>query len=321
MTTIQNAAEQWLKMVESSRKHKTRTTYETAWRKFADTLKSRKIQPGKTDVSELSEKSMIWFIDDLRSLSPRSERLYVNAINGFFLFMDGMEIRRLNLSSIRLLIHNYCRKPGRRIVQLNREGISEILNDIQHMPIPRKKRDKLVALRDRAFILTLADTGLRVHEACNAKRGDLNYIDQTITTIGKGDKQAIVRLTPRALNAIRDYLNARRDGETGNLAEKPIFARHDQEAYYKTLHMSTKTGRKIIENAVRKYVSGYDKSHRITPHSFRHYFVTTILDKTGDIKLAQEYARHSSIAVTEKYVHISDKELDRKYKEIFEDDD
>ncbi|MCE7861514.1 MAG: hypothetical protein DYG86_17240 [Chloroflexi bacterium CFX2] len=57
---------------------------------------------------------------------------------------------------------------------------------------------------------------------------------------------------------------------------------------------------------------------KITPHSFRHYFVTTVLRGTGNLKIAQELARHKNIQVTQRYTHLSDDELDKAYHEVFE---
>jgi site-specific recombinase XerD len=57
----------------------------------------------------------------------------------------------------------------------------------------------------------------------------------------------------------------------------------------------------------------------ITPHSFRHFFVTRVLTTTGNLKLAQNLARHKNIAVTQRYAHLSDDELDKGYWEVFED--
>ena len=57
----------------------------------------------------------------------------------------------------------------------------------------------------------------------------------------------------------------------------------------------------------------------ITPHSFRHYFVTTVLRSTGNLKMAQELARHKNISVTQRYAHLTDDELDRGYGEIFDE--
>ncbi|MCK5319167.1 MAG: tyrosine-type recombinase/integrase, partial [Anaerolineales bacterium] len=64
---------------------------------------------------------------------------------------------------------------------------------------------------------------------------------------------------------------------------------------------------------------GPEATGTITPHSFRHYFVTTVLRGSGgNLKLAQELARHRNIAVTQRYAHLSDDELDRGYHDIFE---
>ena len=56
----------------------------------------------------------------------------------------------------------------------------------------------------------------------------------------------------------------------------------------------------------------------ITPHTFRHYFVTVALRGSGgNIRLAQELARHRSVVTTQRYAHLSDDELDQTYHEIF----
>jgi site-specific recombinase XerD len=56
----------------------------------------------------------------------------------------------------------------------------------------------------------------------------------------------------------------------------------------------------------------------ITPHTFRHYFVTAVLRGTGNLRLAQELARHRSIASTQVYTHLASDELDQGYYEVFE---
>ncbi len=73
-----------------------------------------------------------------------------------------------------------------------------------------------------------------------------------------------------------------------------------------------------MRDRVRECI-GEEAVGTITPHSFRHYFVTTILGSTGNLKLAQVLARHTNIAVTQRYSHLADDELDKKYQEIFDD--
>jgi len=175
--------------------------------------------------------------------------------------------------------------------------------------------ERLVNLRDRAFLYTLADTGLRVHEACNLRRGDLDWNEGKAMIIGKGNRQDVVRFSTRATTALMDYLHARAiiDGGMGKaLSSLPIFARHDRGAGKKTKPITTTTGRNIITARVAEFV-GPEAVGTITPHSFRHYFVTRVLRSSGNLKLAQELARHKNIAVTQRYAHLSDDELDKGY--------
>jgi site-specific recombinase XerD len=130
----------------------------------------------------------------------------------------------------------------------------------------------------------------------------------------------MVRFSTRAINALRDYLSYREslDLETGKpLSSLPLFARHDKGAGKKIKPITPTTARRIVTECVHQ-ILGREATGTITPHTFLHYFVTTILRKTGNLKLAQVLARHSNIQVTQRYAHISDDELDKGYYEIFE---
>ncbi len=160
-----------------------------------------------------------------------------------------------------------------------------------------------------------------MHEACGLRRGDIDWNEGRAIVTGKGDKQAVIRFSERSLAAQKDYLNARQklDGLAGRkLTALPLFARHDKKAgNNKVRPISTETGRNIIKGRVREAL-GEAAVGTITPHSFRHYFVTTVLRATGgDIHAAQKLARHSNIGVTERYAHLSDDELDRTYHDVF----
>jgi len=102
------------------------------------------------------------------------------------------------------------------------------------------------------------------------------------------------------------------------LAALPLFARHDKGAGRKTKSITTATGRNIVSERVEQ-IMGKEAVGTITPHSFRHYFVTRVLQSSGNLKLAQELARHTNIAVTQRYAHLSDDELDQGYWEAFEE--
>jgi integrase len=161
---------------------------------------------------------------------------------------------------------------------------------------------------------------LRVHEACALRRGDIDWNEGRAVIIGKGDKQAVVRFSTRAMSALKEYLTQRAalDGGSGKqLSSLPLFARHDRGAGKKIKPITTATGRDLVAERVRQALGEEAEGH-ITPHSFRHYFVTTVLRGSGNLKLAQALARHSNIQVTQRYAHLSDDELDKGYHEIFE---
>jgi len=119
---------------------------------------------------------------------------------------------------------------------------------------------------------------------------------------------------------LKDYISIRAslDGASGrNLASLPLFARHDRGAGKKIKPITTTTGRNIVDHRVGQAL-GQESIGSITPHSFRHYFVTVILRSSGNLKLAQELARHKNITVTQRYAHLSNDELDKGYYDIFE---
>jgi len=139
--------------------------------------------------------------------------------------------------------------------------------------------------------------------------------------IGKGNKEAVIRFSERSLQKIKEYLSARAklDGASGvPLTSLPIFSRHDKGSGTKIKTITPTTGRNIVSQRVLEFL-GEEAIGTITPHSFRHYFVTKVLQGSGNLKLAQSLARHTNITITQRYAHINDDELDRGYKEIFDD--
>jgi integrase len=253
--------------------------------------------------------------------------LYLQAVKGFYLYLDSERLADINQSRVVVLIRQRSRRPGIRFPQFPAEDIESLINKVEtvdNLFVASEDEDlatvKLRAYRDRAFLLTLADTGLRVHEACNLKRGDIDWNEQRTIIIGKGNKQAVVRFTSRSLGAIKDYLSQRAslDGNSGKqLGSLPLFARHDKGAGSKIKPITPTTGRNIVKERVVQFL-GKELVGKITPHSFRHYFVTSVLRGTGNLKIAQELARHENIEVTKRYSHLSNDELDKAYYDVFE---
>jgi integrase/recombinase XerC len=320
--TIAQAITKYLDTVRMARSVNTGRAYANGMRVFNSVLRENRLDPEGSPAALLTEDSASWMADALKDFSPATEQLYLASTVRFFEYLAAEKLAEINLPRLRLLLRQRTRRPGQRLPQFPRNDIESVLEYVNNITnkLSDNPEERLRALRDRSFLLTLADTGLRVHEACNLRRGDIDWNEGRAIIIGKGDKQAVVRFSSRSLDALRDYLSTRAvlDGGSGRpLPSLPLFARHDKGAGKKVKPITTTTGRNIVNERVRQAL-GDQAEGRITPHSFRHYFVTTVLRASGNLKLAQELARHASIQVTQRYAHLSDDELDKGYHEIFE---
>jgi integrase/recombinase XerC len=321
--TLSEAINAYLESVELSRSENTAKTYRNAMISFRAALAGHGYPTTTTSIADLKEDAIAWFATDLKAYSPSTERLYLTAAAGFYEYLVAERLVDLNLPRVRLLIRQRARRPGQRLPQFPRDHIEIVLEYAKFIAEDpgQEQTEILRSLRDRAFLLTLADTGLRVHEACSLRRGDLDWNEGRGVITGKGNRQAVVRFSKRCLKALKEYLGMRAalDGASGRpLTSLPLFARHDKGAGKKIKPITTRTGQNIVSQRVIEAV-GPGAEGSITPHSFRHYFVTTVLRSSGNLKLAQELARHQNIAVTQRYAHLSDDELDKGYFEVFEE--
>jgi integrase/recombinase XerC len=320
--SISSVITEYLDVVKLARSQNTALTYGKALKEFKKLLIKIKIDPETSPAGVLTEDHISKFVMHLKAFAPATEQLYVRATARFYRYLAAERLAEINLPRMDLLIEQRTRKPGIRLPQFPTNDIERVLDfviDITSLPA-ESVLERLRAMRDRAFLLTLADTGLRVHEACNLRRGDIDWNEGRAVIVGKGDKQAVVRFTARSMRALKDYLSLRAelDGGSGKqLTALPLFARHDKGTGKKIKPITPTTGRNIVAERVKQALGTEAEGH-ITPHSFRHYFVSTILRASGNLKLAQALARHENIQITQRYAHINDDELDKGYYEIFE---
>lgn len=324
-TTLAEALELYLDEIGKSRAGSTLNTYHYTIEKFKVTLAERDVLPGETPLSAMTNEWMQWFLDDLRRLEPATERSYLAAVLGFYEYVVAKNWLDLNLTELRYFVKRRQRKLPQKAQRFPKQQIEKLLKAMDrrsHGPF-KDGREKLTVLRDRALFYLLADTGLRVSEACSLKRGHVDFDEFELYVTGKGSKEARIRISRRASERLQAYLAARHvlDVKTPSPADAlPLFARHDKRAGSKVLPLSARAVQQLVDRWVGHFLGEIYLSE-ITPHSFRHYFVTTVLRATGgDIEIAKKLARHEDISTTMRYAHLSDEELDEAYYEIFGDE-
>ena len=202
-------------------------------------------------------------------------------------------------------------------MRFNRENVEKVIVYCESLsehtsPSPLKS---LEALRDRAFVLTLVDTGLRISEACSLKCGDIDWNEQR-AILSQDDNEAVVRFSNRSIRALNQYLDARKHVDRISQVpqtSQPLFARHDIRASKKIRPITPGGMWKAIKDRITE--AGVDRQ-KVRIHDFRHYFVTMTYLSLRDLKLSQELARHKTISTTNRYAHFGN-EVDDAYEKIF----
>jgi integrase/recombinase XerC len=269
------------------------------------------------ELALVDETLLFAFDGALAGRSDATKDAYLSAVISFFRFVIyTKQSKSINLEIARMIKKNL---RGRVPVRISNYPMAELQQLIDYardnLSLPRigNPWQSLLALRDRALILVLAQTGLRRAEAARLKVSDVDLEAGQAVVIGKGNKQAVIYFGPDALQAVRDYIEAR----PGKGPDLPLFQRHDKaKGPNPDKHITPQAIANVINMRARE-VLGYDHP-AIHAHSLRHYFVTTIWQKTGDPVLAKELARHESIQTTMRYTHASDGQLRNAHRRVFE---
>ena len=150
---------------------------------------------------------------------------------------------------------------------------------------------RLCLLRDRAILHTLYATAGRVSQVAALTRQDVaeGETDEVLIT-GKGDKERWLYLTPEALAAIRPYLVERADFKTG------LFISHGRDS-------GKKLSRTNLWRVVKKAAEALGLPD-VSPHTFRHWRATQMLNDEVPLEIIQELLGHSDIGTMRKvYAH------------------
>ena len=155
--------------------------------------------------------------------------------------------------------------------------------------------------RDRAILELLYSSGLRLAELVDLDCGDVDMRDATVRVTGKGNKDRIVPVGRKALQALEKWQLSR--GQIADAEESALFV--------------SQRGRRISARAVQARVKHWAKQQGIDanvyPHLFRHSFATHLLESSHDLRGVQELLGHANISTTQVYTHLDFQHLAQIY--------
>ena len=155
--------------------------------------------------------------------------------------------------------------------------------------------DKAEGQRDRAIIETLYSCGLRVSELCGLKLSDL-FLDQGYIRVhGKGKKERLVPISPRAIEELTRWFNDR-----DQVAIRP----GHEDSVFLSIRRGTSLSRITIFHIVKTLAEQAGIRTTVSPHTFRHSFATHLLEGGANLRAIQEMLGHEEIGTTEIYMHL-----------------
>ncbi len=159
--------------------------------------------------------------------------------------------------------------------------------------------------RDFAITTLFLNCGLRLSELVGININDIDFDENKMTVIGKGNKERVIYLNKSCINAIKDYLSSR---------PSPSLIKRDSKSSDKALFLSEQK-RRISNRTVQLIITKELKlaglgSKNLSVHKLRHTAATLMYQYGNvDIRALQELLGHQSISTTEIYTHVSNEQV------------
>ena len=215
-------------------------------------------------------------------IHPRSQARIISGIKSFYHFLAITDVQEVDPSE---LLEGP--KIGKYLPSvLTIEEIDAMIDAID--------LSKPEGHRNRAILETLYSCGLRVSELCELRISNLFLKEGFIKVEGKGSKQRLVPISPKAIKDLNNWFAQR-----SRWRIKPGF-----EDYVFLARWGNGIGRIMIFHLIKELAEKVGIQKNISPHTFRHSFATHLLEGGANLRAIQCMLGHESIAATEIYMHI-----------------
>ena len=254
-----------------------------AYRRDLQKLLSYLEKEGK-DVWEIQLDDLQHFAATLHEIGihPRSQCRILSGVRSFFRYMELDGWREDDPSEL-------LESPvlGEHLPEvLSPEEVDMLENSID--------LSKWEGQRNKAIIEVLFSCGLRVSELVNLKLSDLYLDEQYIRIFGKGSKERLVPISPKAIRELNDWFVDR------NLMN----IKAGEEDYVFLNRRGAHLTRTMILIMIKRQAEVAGITKTISPHTLRHSFATALLEGGADLRAIQAMLGHESIGTTEIYTHI-----------------
>lgn len=230
------------------------------------------------DVSELNtrlfEDYKIHLLSNRSSKKKTSLQTYSRAVKTFLNWVNRKGLLDEEIGKLNLI-----KAETPNIVPLSDTEIRILLDCFDNT---------FLGIRNKLICLMMVDSGLRRGEVVKLKTDNINLTNNTMLVNGKGEKERIVPFGAETKKHLINYLD---------------FPQKTNESFFRTVN-----GDPITDNTIKMFFQDLKKDsgiHRIYPHLLRHTFATNYILYGGDLEELRILLGHSSIVMTQKYVHLA----------------
>ena len=244
-----------------------------------------------------------------------SNKITLNDINTYLKYLKDKKLDARTIARHITVIkefHKYLLrvKEVKEDITLNLDNIKvakkipNILNDHDLNLVLDVKTDNAFKYRDKAMLELMYGSGLRISELINLTIYSIDFDNNCVLIEGKGNKERIVPISAYSREALLNYLEVRSSLlKKKKEATDKLFLNNHGEGI-------TRHGfNYILQNILKEK----DIQVKVTPHSLRHTFATTLLNNGADLRSIQELLGHADIVTTRIYTHTQNNKIKNDY--------
>lgn len=232
--------------------------------------------------------------DSARRLSSESVYLEIAALRAFYRFAENEKLLPVNVAENLSLPRRWKRLPKALTSQ-----------EIERLLAPESPETPQ-SLCDQAILELAYASGLRLSELRSVRLEQLHFEAGFINVIGKGNKERVVPVGRKAIEAVSRYLDAGR----------PTLVTPRSPANVFLTRRGTPFAAVTMWLRIRQRVRRAGITRNVTPHMLRHSFATHLLEHGADLRVIQELLGHASIATTEIYTHVAGSRLKEVHRQF-----
>ncbi len=272
----------------------------TTFFKFIIKRKRLKISPQEMDLEALKNVSLsdmyayMNFVKNERLNGPSARSRKTASLRTFYNYLTN-KIKVID-KNITLELES-PKIPKRNPIYLNFQESKLLLNSLD----PKSK----FYLRDYCMIIIFLNCALRLSELCSINISDIDWENNSLNIIGKGDKERIIYLNNAVLTALRNYLENRQTYKINFEHKDALFISSK----------GTRISNRSVQLIIKKYSKEANLDKPITPHKLRHTSAT-LMFKHGkiDIRTLQKVLGHENISTTQIYTHVDDEGIKKAFE-------